>query len=76
MNRISDRQRVIEVYRLALAYPNWNTTPDKRWTISVGRPDDGGRQISDPCGTSAKAWRSAWEKIVMNAPKTEAGRAD
>ena len=76
MKRISDRQRVLQVYDNAKEYWNRNTTPDKRWTISVGKPDDGGRQISDQCATPAKAWRSAWEKIVMNAPKTEAGRAD
>jgi hypothetical protein len=63
MKKPSDRQRVSKVYYNALAYPNWNTTPDKRWTISVGRPDDGGRQISDQCATPQQAWRSAWEKI-------------
>ena len=63
MNRISDRQRVIEVYRLAKAYPNWHTTAAWRWTISVGKPEDGGRQISDQCATPRLAWRSAWERI-------------
>ena len=74
MKKPSDRQRVIAVYDNAKEYWNRNTTPDKRWTISVGKPDDGGRQISDQCATPAKAWTSAWEKIDWTEVAQEAAR--
>ena len=73
MNRISDREKVIDVYGNARFDRNRNAPWQRQCAIYVGE-----RQISDPCGTSAKAWSSARRGvlIVMNAPKTEAGRAD
>ena len=70
MNRISDREKVIDVYNDARFDRNKNEPWIRQCAIYVGKPDVGGRQISDPGGSSAKAWRSACEKIEA------AGEAD
>jgi len=58
MNRISDREKVIDVYGNARFDRNRNAPWQRQCAIYVGE-----RQISDQCATLAKAWRSAWERI-------------
>jgi hypothetical protein len=63
MKKPSDRQRVIEVYRLARAVRDRLQPWARQWSIFVGKPDDGGRQIGDQCSSPWLAWRSAWFRI-------------
>ena len=63
MKRISDRQKVINVYDNARFDRNRNEPVERQCSIYDGPPDDGGRQISEQKETPGQAWRSAWEKI-------------
>ena len=74
MNRISDREKVIDVYNDAKFDRNRNEPPERQCSIYDGPPDDGGRQISDQCATPAKAWTSAWEKIDWTEVAQDAAR--
>lgn len=58
MNRISDREKVIDVYNDARFDRNKNEPVERQCSIYVGE-----RQISDQKYTPRQAWRSAWEKI-------------
>ena len=64
MNRISDREKVIDVYNDAKFDRNRNEPPERQCSIYDGPPDDGGRQISDQCATPAQAWTSASNRAV------------
>jgi len=63
VEQMTDRQRVKEVYALARLAVSSLEPLKRRCAIYVGKPEDGGRQISDQCASSSQAWRSAWEKI-------------
>jgi hypothetical protein len=69
MKRISDREKVIDVYNDARFDRNRNEPVERQCSIYVGE-----RQISDQCATPAKAWESAWEKIYWTEMAQMAAR--